>query len=380
MTAMGVCMVSTYFYPYRGGAEVQAERLATWLVQHGVPVMVITRQVPGAPVRENLNGIEIYRVPRLPTPILRGASFVGMGLWWMFKNRRKFDVIHTHDPSLPSTLSYVFTRFFSKPLVINLHRGGALGDLQRLLDRGWWGQLHINSYRRSDNVHFIVISQDIEEEMKRERIDAGHVHFLVNGVDTTTFSPVDAATRLKLREQLNLPDDKPVVAVVCRHVETKGLDVLLDAWKQVPDAHLVIVGTGPLTEMLQAKANAELPGRVSFPGKVESVIPYLHTADAWVLPSLTEALPVSMLEAMSVGLPVVVTSVGGIPEVIENGVNGLMVPPGDVNALAEALTTIVSGSPEVETMGQKARQTILKCYSLNEVAGTYDQLYRKLLQ
>jgi glycosyltransferase involved in cell wall biosynthesis len=372
-------MVSTYFYPYRGGAEVQAERLATWLVQHGVPVMVITRQVQGAPRRENLNGIEIYRVPRLPTPILRGAAFVGLGLWWMFKHRKKFDVIHTHDPSLPSTLSYVFTRFFSRPLVINLHRGGTLGDLQRLLDRGWYGQLHINAYRRSDNVHFVVISEDIREEMRREKVRDDHVHFLVNGVDAETFAPVSQAEKLKLRQQLGLPTDKPVVAVVCRHVDTKGLDVLLDAWKQVPDAHLVIVGSGPLTESLKAKADAELPGRVSFPGKVESVLPYLQMADAWTLPSLTEALPVSMLEAMACELPVVVTEVGGIPEVIESGVNGLIVPPGNAGALAQALTKIVSGSPEVKQFGQKARQTILDRYSLSEVARTYYDLYTRLI-
>jgi glycosyltransferase involved in cell wall biosynthesis len=265
-------------------------------------------------------------------------------------------------------------------MIINLHRGGALGDLQRGLDRSRFGRITFAGAKKDPKVHFIAIDQPILDELARENVDENKIHFRVNGVDPNAFHPVDEVTKQQLRQQLGLPLDQPIVTVVCRHVETKGLPNLLDAWKQIPNAHLVIVGTGPITEELKAKAKAELPeGSVAFPGKVESVLPYLQASDAWTLPSLTEALPVSMLEAMACGLPIVATTVGGIPEVIEDGKSGLLVPPGEVQPLADALKKIVTRSAEVKAMGEHARQTILDKYALDTVSATYANLYREIL-
>jgi glycosyltransferase involved in cell wall biosynthesis len=382
MTArFGVCMITTHFYPYRGGAEMQAERLSTWLAAHDIPVMVITRHIKGTPMHEVYNGFEIFRVPQSKIQPLRVLNWFLFGGWYLLKNRHKWDVIHTHDPSLPSTLGYLINRFLpKKTMVINLHRGGELGDLQMLLNRGKWGRMNFERYKNDPRTHFIAIDQPILDEMVREKVESSKVFFRVNGVDPNTFHPVDQVKRTQLRQQLGLPVDAQIVTVVCRQVETKGLPNLLDAWKQVPqNAHLVMVGTGEIHEQLKAKAQAELPGRVTLPGKVESVLPYLQASDVWTLPSLTEALPVSMLEAMSTGLPIVATTVGGIPDVIEEGVSGYLVPPGQVQPLADALNKILSDPTKRKAMGEAARQTVLNRYAIDTVAATYVDLYRQII-
>jgi glycosyltransferase involved in cell wall biosynthesis len=374
-------MITTHFYPYRGGAEMQAERLSTWLAAHDIPVMVITRHIEGTPMHEKYQGFEIFRVPQTSIKPLRVLNWFLYGGWYLLKHRARWDVIHTHDPSLPSTLGYFINRFLpKKAMVINLHRGGELGDLQMLLNRGAWGRANFERYKHDPRTHFIAIDQPILEEMVREQVDDAKVFFRVNGVDPSTFHPVDDATKKQLRQQLGLPVDQQIVTVVCRQVETKGLPNLLDAWKQVPEgAHLVMVGTGSVHEQLKAKAAAELPHRVTLPGKVESVLPYLQASDVWTLPSLTEALPVSMLEAMATGLPVVATTVGGIPDVIDDGVSGYLVPPGQVQPLADALKKILADPAKRQQMGAAARQRVLDRYAIDTVAATYVDLYEQII-
>ena len=144
--------------------------------------------------------------------------------------------------------------------------------------------------------------------------------------------------------------------------------------------NLVVIGTGDLEEPLKAQVQARMPGRVTFTGKRDNVHEYLQAADAWTLPSYGEGLPVSLLEAMSAGLPVIVTPVGAMPEIVQDGVNGFVVPIGNDAALTAALTQAIDDSEESRMLGQRARELIQERYSIDQISQSYLDLFRKLVR
>ncbi len=377
---LGVCMISTYFYPFAGGAEKQAERLSTWLVQRGVPVMMITRQYDDLPRYEKLNGIEIYRVPTLKGKGLAALSFMLGGIALTLRHRKKFNLFHCHQIYTPTTIGWIGKRLLRYPLVVNLHLGGKEGDIQRLLRNPRSGRARLEGLKR-DADGFIAISGEILNELREQGIPEDKIHMLVNAVDPSVYRPVDAAEKRRLREKLGLPLDGPIVVIVARVVEIKGHAVLLKAWEDVPaPAHLVVIGTGDLEEPLKAQVEARMPGRVTFTGKRDNVHEYLQAADAWTLPSYGEGLPVSLLEAMSAGLPVIVTPVGAMPEIVQDGVNGYVVPIGNDAALTAALTQAIDGSEESRMLGRRARDLIQERYSIDQISQSYLDLFRKLVR
>jgi glycosyltransferase involved in cell wall biosynthesis len=116
-----------------------------------------------------------------------------------------------------------------------------------------------------------------------------------------------------------------------------------------------------------------------FTGQVKDAVPYLQAADLFVLPSSTEGLSNSMLEAMSCGLPVLATTVGGAPDVIEHGKNGFLIPPDDVDSLRRGLQTLLADGTLRFTLGSNARARILADFSLDSVADRLAALYERLL-
>jgi len=380
MTAFGVCMISTHFYPLAGGAEKQAERLSNWLIDHDIPVMMVTKQVEGSPRQEDLNGITIYRVPVLKGKVLGALSFMIMGTLTLLRHRRKYQVIHSHQIYSPTTIGWIAARLLGRPLVINLHLGGEQGDIQRLLRNPRMGRLRLNILKRDADA-FIAISKEILEEMRAEGIPEDKIHFLVNAVDPAVFHPVDTEAKQAMRQKLGLPVDSPIAIFIGRLEQIKGVHDLLAAWRDVPaPAHLVIVGTGSQEDTLKAYAAAHLSGRVTFTGKRDNIPEFLQATDTWVLPSYGEGLPVALLEAMSTGIPVVTTPVGAIPEIITTDENGLLVESGDVPALTEALKRAIQDDETMRQIGAKARQTVIDGYSLDSVSNEYKTLFESLVK
>jgi glycosyltransferase involved in cell wall biosynthesis len=156
--------------------------------------------------------------------------------------------------------------------------------------------------------------------------------------------------------------------------------MLLQIWPQVrasyPDAVLLIVGSGPLEGELQMKASAG----VKFVGGQEDVAAYLKQSDCFVLCSDSEGLPVALLEAMSCGLPIVASNVGGIPQVVQDEVHGTLIPKGDPAALAVSLIDTFAEPAKASQMGAEARRCILSRYSADFMADQLIALYQTVLQ
>jgi glycosyltransferase involved in cell wall biosynthesis len=167
---------------------------------------------------------------------------------------------------------------------------------------------------------------------------------------------------------------------VGRFVVEKRVNHLLTLWPDIrrvfPEALLLLIGTGAETSRLQAMSS---PG-VQFTGQVDDAASYLQAADIFVLPSSTEGLSVSMLEAMSSGLPALVTSVGGAPDVIQHNMNGYLIPPDDLPALKQGLLTLLGDEALRVRLGKRGRECILADYSLDSVAMHLGALYHNLLR
>jgi glycosyltransferase involved in cell wall biosynthesis len=154
------------------------------------------------------------------------------------------------------------------------------------------------------------------------------------------------------------------VATVSVLREAKGIEVLLEAARTVPNAYFLIIGDGPKAEeWRQAAESNGVASRIRWAGYRTDVDALLAGCDLLAHPTLSDAFPTVLLEAMAAGLPIVASNVGGIPEIVEPQVTGLLVPAGDANALAAAVDAMLSDRARAREMGRRARELALERFS-----------------
>lgn len=380
MKRLGVCMISTHYYPHIGGAEKQIERLSSWLVDHDIETIVVTKSVPDSPRYEKHKGVEIYRVPTLPGKIPAAISFIIMALWTLFQQRHKYSIIHSHQVFSPTTIGLIASWLFGRKLVVNLHRGGQMGDIHKLLRNKSIGERRVQLMNRNADA-FIAISEEIYQELVATGTDQAKIHKVYNAVDPDEFYPVEADQKRVLRDQLQIPQDIPIVIFVGRLEEEKGVPILVEAIaKTKEDLHLIIIGSGTLEQNISdmIQADDSLRDKVSMLGRKYNIAEYLQASDIWVLPSYTEGLPVSMLEAMSVAMPIIITPVGAIPEIIIDKQNGFIIPVGDSDSLSQTIDHIIDQPQLAKQVGQKARALVLDNYSVEQIGRNHLRLYESV--
>jgi glycosyltransferase involved in cell wall biosynthesis len=199
-------------------------------------------------------------------------------------------------------------------------------------------------------------------------LEEGAVRVIHNGVADPPITPVER------------PVDGPIVGTVGRLSWEKGHDVLLQALEGLPGVTGVVVGEGPDMERLRTMARElGLGDRALLLGWQPSSRAWLQTFDVFVMPSLEEDLPLAIVEAMLASRPVVATRVGGVSEAVLEGRTGLLVPPGDHAALADALRSLIDDPARREQMGSAAREHATRTFDLDRMVRSYESLYRDLL-
>jgi glycosyltransferase involved in cell wall biosynthesis len=224
---------------------------------------------------------------------------------------------------------------------------------------------------------FLTVSEAEARDARRLRISA-RTEAVRNGRDPVVFRP-DPAARARIRAELGVPQDRVVIIAVSRLVWHKGYPELAVAMRSVPEAELWVVGErldsdrGP--DMVALLRTAGLGYRLRLLGYRDDIPALLAAADIFTLPSRFEGLPMSVIEAMLTGLPVVATDVRGPDEQVEHGVTGLKVAAGDAAALGAAFGRLVRDPEQRACMGQAGRQRALDCYDEAKVlARTLDLL------
>jgi glycosyltransferase involved in cell wall biosynthesis len=228
----------------------------------------------------------------------------------------------------------------------------------------------------------VTVSRYVKDYLVREGVPGERIVVVPTGIDTVRFA--DGAAPANLREELGLPPDALLVGSVAVLRAKKGHRSLLEAAPSVlarfPGAVFLIVGTGPQEENLRnAIDSMGLSGSVRMLGHREDVSDVLRSLDLFVLPTVEEALGTAFLEAMATGRAVVGCRVGGVPEVVEEGKTGLLVPPGDPAALADAIRSLLADGGLRARMGAAGRQSVVAGYSVEVMCRRMREVYLSLL-
>ncbi len=369
-----VAMLIQAYLPHIGGAERQLDALLPLLKQRGVDAFVLTRRFSGLSSFEMINNTPVYRLP-IPGPKPLAAMSFTVATQMKIAHLHP-DVIHAHELLSPATAAILAKKIFGRPVVAKVLRGGDLGDLAKLKNRRL-GEKRIASLKKGID-SFIVISQEIDKELTEVGILPEKKVFIPNGVDLNRFSLSTSAQKKILRKSLGLPLDGLIVIFSGRLDPEKRVNHLIDIWPSIlarhSDASLLILGVGSEAERLRETAGKN----IIFKGSVLDTAPYLQSADVFVLPSATEGLSNSLLEALSVGLPCVATAVGGTPDVVIHNENGMLISPDNPDALRISLIDLLSDSSKRERLGKASRELIRSKYSLENTADRLSDLYRQL--
>jgi glycosyltransferase involved in cell wall biosynthesis len=226
----------------------------------------------------------------------------------------------------------------------------------------------------------IAVSQAIERKIADEHRDGAPVRLIYNGVDLERYDHQEPCCTL--RDEYGMEPGSQIVGVVARLEPEKGHQTLLDAWphvlREVPDAYLLIVGEGNRRDALEQRASANRVGhRVVFTGRRDDVPAVTAALDVAVLPSHREAQGLSILEAMALSRPVVASDVGGIPEMIEDGVTGLLVPHDQPEALAAAIVRLLTDHALADTIARAAHDLVHDRFCIGLMIKAIGEIYEE---
>jgi len=352
---MKICFVPTMFPKYKGdyyGSFVFND--ARLLVKKGFEVHVVTQHNPNIPYEEIMNGIHVHRFKWLePKEFKALVHFKGImdnfrlitylislffNLLWITKEY-DIDIIHAHSVIPTGLIGVIIAKIMRKPVFITSHGM----DINNFENNYFFKKLITFSLNNCNKA--IAVSEDLAKKMGSLGIDQKNIMVLRNAVDTDRFKPIK---NKDLRKYYKIKDNNILILFVGYLDAFKGIFELIDAFYEVnknkDNIKLMVIGEGPKENELKKKVSKlDLEKSVIFTGNINpnDMPPYYQNADIFVLPSYTEGLPLVLIEAMACGLPVVVSNVGGIPEIIEDCKNGFLIPPKNVKELSEKLGIII---------------------------------------
>jgi glycosyltransferase involved in cell wall biosynthesis len=278
---------------------------------------------------------------------------------------QQIEVVHTHNP-LVHHYGAAAARLTRIRSVVNTVHGINTLEMPR-----WAAALYGVSCRLTD--HVVCVCQAVRDAVCSRLPAFNRTSIIYNGISLDDF----------LRGERRPRDGKFVFGTAGRLVAVKDHQSLVHAFADVlrrhPECRLEILGGGELQSQLEALVGElNLQNEVRFHGFREEVSDFLSGLDAFVLPSLSEGLPLTLLEAMASGLPIVASAVGGIVEVVENADCGWLCPPGRPAALADVMVRAI-GDADLVSRGLRGRQSVIERYSLPVMVNQYERLFDQLL-
>ena len=379
-------MMLTWEFPPRiiGGISTHVYHLSRALVERGTSVRVITCDFPNAPSEEIIDGVSVSRVDSGRVP---ESNFL---LWIYHLNSQmisktielfeteRFDLIHAHDWVVGRAAVELKNRL-GLPLISTIHateigRGGSLDgeyrrkvrDIERLLVEQSDGIICCSNYML-DHIQHVLGAVKTK------------VRVIPNGVESSRFN----GGRQPQLILAGIPEDRKIILYVGRIVREKGIFTLLDALeklrKQGKDVSLVFVGEGPLKEDLAKEVlRRKLNDRVTLAGFVDEkkLVSLYNSSDVFVLPSHYEPFGMVVLEAMASRIPVVVSDVGGLSEIVEDGVTGVKVPAYNPSALAEGILRVLEDRELSEQLKENAYRAVQERYRWDMIAEKTIEAYR----
>lgn len=379
--SLRLLLVNYEFPPIGGGASFASAGLARTLVERGHRVDVLTSRLRGQPESEWIDGVHVHRVRswrygQHECGIRGAATFLVFALLRLRRllATERYDLVH-YFFGLPCGVLSLYTHGrHGIPYIVSLRGSDVPGydSTDRPLSLSHW-LLSGLSRRIWRNARFVIPNSVALRDLAAAFEPGIEYEVVPNAVDTGT-----------PRSRSASPDERVQLLCVARLIERKGIDVLLAAFARLRSTNAVlhIVGSGRDEQQLRRlAATMGITERVVFHGAMNhaDVQRMYRAADVFVLPTLSESCSMALLEAMSAGLPVVTTRVGGNLQLIQEGHNGLLVTPGDVQALTEALDALVTDAARREAMGQANITRIANEFTWSINAERYERVYRQSL-
>lgn len=388
-----------------GGAEMQALLLGKTLQEEGVQVSFVTPGKAHLKGQTLQDGMTIYRLhaivntwfdwlasikkKRIPKDVkieyddateltdiiatkvgwptrVYYTIFYWQCLWLLWRKRKQIDIIHAHTMEWSAIVATRLGKALGKPVVIKDSTMNGFKSLARFPN----GKLL--QQRIMDYAHFVAMTSIIGKNLQAEAVPPRSITYIPNGL------PVVAVPEKKTHE------NQTVLFVGNLYQQpAKGVDILLKAWatviREFPKVRLQVIGDGDRDMYTTYVHQKGMGSSVSFLGRVSNTRDYLAAATVFVLPSRREGMSNALMEAMLFELPCVATDISGSNDLIQNNVNGIIVPPANVQALADGIIYILRHPQEARAMGQKAREKIINEYDIRVVAQKYYRLYQTLI-
>jgi glycosyltransferase involved in cell wall biosynthesis len=350
-----VALVGDEYYPDIGGASHYAFELSRHLVKLGIETVVITHWHPGQPEEEQFASVKVKRVRGLVLKDPhRAVSPLVFRRCHRYIHDERFDVVHGLDfYSSMAQMAIHYAHRCSIPCVLTCHticNSPPLIGIQRPMGL---------ALRKANRL--IAVSQASARYSHLLGFRKQRIVVVPNGVDLSCFSPRTDGTHV--RDALGIGSE-PLVVTALRLIKRKSPDLLVSAFARVlrviPNAKLVIAGSGREKDRLMRLAERlNMNNSVLLAGQLEreKVAQLMAAADVFVLPSAIESFGMALLEASAVGIPVVCSDAGGVPEVFQHELNALLYPPGDDTAIARAIIRLLRDKELARMITANAMQT-----------------------
>lgn len=291
-----------------------------------------------------------------------------------FIKEKKIDIIHAHGARVNLWGSFA-SLLTAIPIISTEHSIDLWRNSSRVFNLVDKFSAKINKFR-------VGVSPAVCEMLRMNGVASEKVLCIENGIDLERFNTsIDIQAK---KAEFGILNTEKVIGTVGRLVEQKGHKYLIDAFKELQskakDLRLLIVGDGPLRKVLEEQTKRlAIDGKVIFAGQREDIPELLKVIDIFVLPSLTEGLPLALLEAMASEKPIVASNVSGIPYVLDDKLNGFLVPPKQHSMFAETMAYLIQNPDIAKKIASAAKCKAYEKYNAKDMIKQYQLLYNKLL-
>ena len=381
----------TWEYPPRivGGIARHCYGISRALANKGIELHVITLEFPGAPYREVINKLCVHRVkveignPNFMVWVLLFNHFMEKYSGMLARDIGKPNIVHVHD-WLTTLAGITLKHTLNVPLILTMHsteigRSFGLYDTDSFTKDSieWWGCFEAK--------YVIVISESLRREVINHfKVPEWKVIKIPNGIDVSRFQV--SIDRRVVRSKWGISESDKLIIAVGRLTTQKGFHILIKAFplilRKYPNARLMIVGDGWMRGELERLAyELGVRDKIIFTGFVsdQELVALLKSADVMVIPSLYEPFGITTLEAMAAKVPVVVSQVGGLAEIIEHEKDGVWVYPGNPESIAWGVDRVLSDPEFAKYIVHNAFEKVKKFYDWSIIAEKVLNVYRKAI-
>lgn len=389
---MRILFVIPYFYPAEafGGPVKVAFDVGRELVKRGHDVVVYTSDACNRENRLNIKSAEVEE--------MKVYYFRNISMWFvkesnlfitpelskkMKSDLKSFDVVHAHEyTTYQNIIVHRFAKKYGVPYVLQAH--GSLPKIGRRA-RKWIYDLFFGSYLLRDASRVIALSSMEAKQYGAAGVSAGKIAIIPNGIDLSQYC--DLPPKGAFKKKFGLSEKGKIVLYLGRINKIKGVDILVRAFADIAanlnDTTLVLVGPddgylGELKALIKAlrmDSNVLLTGPLYGENKLQAYV----DSDVYVLPSRYETFPMGLLEACACGKPVVASMVGGLSDLIADGVTGLLVPPEDFHQLACSIRSLLDDTVTAESIGLRGRESVKHNFAIARVADLLQSLYAEVV-